>query len=182
MQAIDCLFIGIAALLVAVSRHSLLRPQTHGFHRLFGFMAIVAMAWLTLPGWERSQDWRITLSSLCLFVSLYLVGHGLLCLLWYGGRSQRRRDRANFAFENTDRLVESGLYRYIRHPMYGSLILLLWGFYLKAPDWPGSLLGLAGTLMLIQAARVEERENVRAFGRAYRDYIRRTWMFLPFVF
>lgn len=182
MQGIDWAFIVTGACLVLVSRRSLLRPATHGFYRLLGFLAITAMAWLTLPAWSRQQGgWWAGLSSACLFASLYLVVHGLFCLLWYGGRSASRQERANFAFENTGRLVQVGLYRYIRHPMYGSLILLLWGFYCKAPQVPTSLLALAGTLVLVQAARVEERENVRAFGRAYRDYIRRTWMFAPFL-
>jgi protein-S-isoprenylcysteine O-methyltransferase Ste14 len=182
MQGTDWAFIASLVILTAVSWRSLGRPMTHGFYRLLGFLAIAAMAWLTYPGWGQGGDgWMAGVSSACLFGSLYLVLHGMFCLVWYGGASAERKDAANFAFENTGRLVDVGLYRYIRHPMYASLILLLWGFYCKSPQLHGTLLALAGTLVLVRAARVEERENIQVFGRAYRDYIERTWMFAPFL-
>ena len=40
----------------------------------------------------------------------------------------------------------------------------------------------ATALALFKAARVEEWENLRTFGRAYRAYIRRTRMFIPYLF
>jgi protein-S-isoprenylcysteine O-methyltransferase Ste14 len=66
--------------------------------------------------------------------------------------------------------------------MYSSLLLLLWGFYLKSPGALTTLLVIAGTLALFKAARVEEAENLRTFGQAYRAYIRRTRMFIPYLF
>jgi protein-S-isoprenylcysteine O-methyltransferase Ste14 len=65
--------------------------------------------------------------------------------------------------------------------MYSSLLLLAWGIFLKAPSWPGVGLAGAATLLLWRTARVEEAENLRYFGPAYRDYMRRNWMFLPFL-
>ncbi|MCK7540462.1 MAG: hypothetical protein MZV63_61010 [Marinilabiliales bacterium] len=54
-----------------------------------------------------------------------------------------RVDEKLFRFEKTTELVTSGIYRYIRHPMYSSLLLLAWGIWLKQP--------LAATLPVVAA-------------------------------
>lgn len=173
--------LGVALLIV--SRHCLLRPSSHGFYRLWVFQSILGMLWLSLPHWSANPDSLLQrLSGAMLALSLYLLLHGLYLLLRRGGHSPARRDAANFRFENTARLVDSGLYRYIRHPMYGSLLFLLWGCYLKAPGLASSALVGLGSWALVRAARTEEGENIRVFGQAYRDYITRTRMFVPYLF
>ena len=66
--------------------------------------------------------------------------------------------------------------------MYSSLLFLAWGIFFKAPSWIGGLLALASTLSLVIAARMEEVENVHFFGDVYREYMKRTKMFIPFLF
>ncbi len=91
------------------------------------------------------------------------------------------------SFEATTRLVERGAYRFIRHPMYASLLLLAWGICFKVGairESPLQInLGLAAlaTLCLYLTARVEEGENLARFGEPYRAYMRRTRRFIPFI-
>ena len=86
------------------------------------------------------------------------------------------------AFEKTTALVTVGIYRYIRHPLYSSLLFLAWGIFFKDPSWPGGLLAVVATLFLVATARVEEAENVRFFGEEYKEYMKQTKMFIPFLF
>ena len=44
-----------------------------------------------------------------------------------------RVDEKLFKFEKTTELVTSGIFKYIRHPLYSSLIFLTWGIYFKHP-------------------------------------------------
>jgi protein-S-isoprenylcysteine O-methyltransferase Ste14 len=37
------------------------------------------------------------------------------------------------------------------------------------------------SVFLVLTARVEERENLRYFGEAYREYMQHSRMFIPFV-
>jgi len=83
--------------------------------------------------------------------------------------------------EKTSKLVTVGLYRYIRHPMYSSLLFLGWGMYFKSPSWLDLVLVLLCTFFLIATARMEESENIKFFGSEYVDYMKRTRMFIPFV-
>jgi protein-S-isoprenylcysteine O-methyltransferase Ste14 len=66
--------------------------------------------------------------------------------------------------------------------MYSSLLFLAWGIFFKAPHWPGGLLALAATLFLVFTARADEAEDIRFFGQAYLDYMKRTKRFVPFLF
>jgi protein-S-isoprenylcysteine O-methyltransferase Ste14 len=92
-------------------------------------------------------------------------------------------DSANLAFENTTKLVRVGAYRWIRHPLYASLLALTWSAWLKNPLEAGSFALTAGvTGFLLATATVEERENSKRFGAAYADYQQHTWRFIPFVF
>ena len=75
--------------------------------------------------------------------------------------------------------VESGLYRYIRHPQYLALAIVGLGASLY---WSRFIVVIAFVSMLcvyVFLARVEERICLDKFGESYREYTRRTGMFLP---
>jgi protein-S-isoprenylcysteine O-methyltransferase Ste14 len=98
-----------------------------------------------------------------------------------GGSKVRADAPENFAFENTVNLVTGGIYRYIRHPMYSSLMLLAWGAFFKHFSWPGLAVVAVTTMFLVVAGYIEEQENLAFFGPAYLDYRKTTKMFLPFL-
>jgi protein-S-isoprenylcysteine O-methyltransferase Ste14 len=83
--------------------------------------------------------------------------------------------------EETGTLVESGAYRYIRHPLYASLLLFGWGVFFKGLDWFSGVIAFAATGSWIATARCEERFNATRFGEGYEDYMKRTKMFIPFL-
>lgn len=173
-------FLVVATLLAYVSRRSLRSPRHHGFHRYLAWLAILALLLLNIGHWfEDRYAPRQLLSWLLLAVSLWLVAHGALMLKRHGRPKSTHSDPALFDFEKTTVLVEAGVFRRIRHPLYASLILLAWGISLKNPSWPGALLALAATFFVAMTAIVEEAECLRKFGQPYSDYRKRTRMFIP---
>jgi protein-S-isoprenylcysteine O-methyltransferase Ste14 len=84
--------------------------------------------------------------------------------------------------ENTTQLVSIGIYKYIRHPLYSSLLLLAWGVFLKHVSLPSCVLVSAATIFLLATAMVEEKENLEKFGVEYESYMKITSMFIPFLF
>jgi protein-S-isoprenylcysteine O-methyltransferase Ste14 len=84
-------------------------------------------------------------------------------------------------FENTSTLVKEGIYRYIRHPLYGSLVLLGLGAFLKNVTLITAALVLVNTAALVMTARVEEGEMIRRFGDDYTQYMKETKMFIPYL-
>jgi protein-S-isoprenylcysteine O-methyltransferase Ste14 len=79
------------------------------------------------------------------------------------------------------RLVTGGPYRWIRHPMYASLLLGLGALVVAAPrPWRIVLLAALLVVLLVKAAR--EEECLRAAFAGYADYAARTWRLVPFVY
>jgi protein-S-isoprenylcysteine O-methyltransferase Ste14 len=177
------IFVLASAGLICVSHASLHQPRAHGFWRFWAWEAIAALVVLNAPVWFRDPlAWHQLVSWLLLILSLVPLALGLRQLRRARHAKQERPEAGLLEFEKTAELVTTGVYRYIRHPMYSSLLLLAWGVFCKAPSWPGITLVAIATACLIATARAEERENCRFFGPAYAAYMRQTWMFIPFLF
>ena len=176
-------FLVVTAGLAYVSRASLLVPRSHGFYRFFAWEAILALMLLNADAWFRDPfSWHQIISWCLLLVSLFLVLHGVHLLRQIGEPDKQRDDASLVGFEKTTTLVTVGAYLYIRHPLYSSLLFLAWGVFFKVPAWIGVLLASAATLFLVATARVEESENLRFFGPAYKAYRKQTKMFIPYLF
>jgi protein-S-isoprenylcysteine O-methyltransferase Ste14 len=169
--------------IIWVSRGSLRSRDAHGFYRFFAFEAILGLIVLNAAVWFRDPFSPRQLGSWALLLaSLLLAVHGFYLLRQVGKPDHSIEDPTRLGVEKTTHLVRSGAYRYIRHPLYASLLALAWGAFLKAPSWFAALLAVVATGAAYLTARVEERENVRNFGAEYAEYMRETRMFIPFVF
>lgn len=168
--------------IIYISRRSLLAPRSHGFYRFFAWEMIAALFFLNVNAWFRDPfSWNQIISWSLLFISLIPLGFGVHALKTRGKPVEQREDEPQLlAFEKTSELVTSGIFRYIRHPLYSSLFFLTWGAFCKAPSALGVFLAIAATLFLLATAKADEAECIRFFGSAYRDYMRRTSMFVPF--
>jgi protein-S-isoprenylcysteine O-methyltransferase Ste14 len=165
-------FIFGSLLIVAISWPSLWNPSSHGFYRFFAFEAILGLVLINAAAWFQDSFSPLHLLSwISLLGSVILAAQGFWSLV--------RAGKPSGYFENTTKLVTSGPYRSIRHPLYGSLLLLAWGAYLKDLSSLSTILVLLATGMLIATARVEEKENLKKFGEAYAQYTHQTKMFLP---
>ena len=183
MTTLQLVIFGLASAgIVYVSRASLRQPGSHGFYRFWAWEAILALAVMNAPVWFREPfGWHQIISWLLLILCLIPLVLGLQLLRQARRARAERADAALLDFEKTAELVTTGIYGYIRHPMYSSLLLLAWGVFFKAPSWPGLALAAAATGSLVATAKAEERENVRFFGPSYESYMKRTKMFIPFV-
>jgi protein-S-isoprenylcysteine O-methyltransferase Ste14 len=74
-------------------------------------------------------------------------------------------------------LVVTGLYRYVRHPLYTLSFIVLW--LMPVMTWNLLALNLGVTAYFIIGSRYEEDKLIGEFGPAYIEYRRRTPAFLP---
>lgn len=146
-----------------------------GLSGLFGLGIVVTylfdprlMAWsaLPLPDWLR-------------WVGLVSGAAGLV-LLWRVHQALRENFSSVLHVRDEHKLVTSGPYRRVRHPMYTAFYLLVSSFFLLSANWLIGLLWVVG-LTLIIAPRVsrEEAAMTEEFGDLYREYMGRTGRFLP---
>jgi protein-S-isoprenylcysteine O-methyltransferase Ste14 len=167
-----------------VSRRSLLKPRSHGFYRFFAWECILALALVNFPLWEADPlaPHQIASWSL-LLISPVLAMHSVRLLRRLGNPGAQRTDAELLSFERTSRLVTTGAYHYIRHPMYAALLLLAWGVFLKDTSSVASMALAAGaSVMLVLTALRDEAECRRYFGVAYAEYMNKTSRrFIPFL-
>jgi len=160
---------------VAFSWRWLGNPRHHGFYRFFAFEALGGLLLSQTGKWFADPfSFRQILSWVLLICSLVLAVHGFRILRVHG--------RPKGGFEQTTALVAEGAFRYVRHPMYGSLLLLAFGALLKSISWLGAGLAVVTTLCLVLTALAEEQENLARFGPSYAAYRARTRMFIPWLF
>jgi len=176
-------FIG-TLVLAYISRASLRSARSHGFYRFFAWECILLLFLLNVEMWFVDPfSWHQLIAWGFLFGSLLPLIFGVRALRTRGKPAENRAgDPSLLAFEKTTELVTTGIYGYIRHPLYSSLLLLAWGIFFKAPSLPGIMTVLVATAFLVATARADEAECIQFFGNEYQQYMQKTKRFIPFLF
>lgn len=177
-------FVLFSIVIIYISRASLRAPRSHGFYRFFAWEFILALFLLNVTVWfDEPFSWHQLISWFLLCVSFIPLIFGVRSLTTKGKPvASREAEPQLLAFEKTSELVTSGIYQYIRHPLYSSLLFLTWGIFFKSLSWLGVLFACAATLFLIATALADETECMRFFGQPYQEYMRRSKRFVPFLF
>jgi protein-S-isoprenylcysteine O-methyltransferase len=114
--------------------------------------------------------------ALCLFV-------GGLALRWYAIYYLGRFFTVDVAIATDHQVIDSGPYRYLRHPSYTGALLALLGFAITLGQLPAVLVVmLPTTLAFLKRIAVEEAALVAALGERYRRYCAHTRRLVPFVY
>jgi protein-S-isoprenylcysteine O-methyltransferase Ste14 len=176
------LFIALSIPVIYFSRRSLFDIKSHGFPRFFAWECILM---LLLANWQFwfADPLSITqiISWLLLLISLYMLIAGAFRLLKSGKPSGEREDDILYNFEKTTDLVTTGIYKYIRHPLYSSLFFLAWGIYFKHPTALMTLPSVLASVLLYMTCLRDEKECIAYFGDRYREYMKVSKRFIPFI-
>jgi protein-S-isoprenylcysteine O-methyltransferase Ste14 len=147
----------------------------HGIARFFSFESITILLIMNLKLWFKDPfTWHQVISWILLIGSVYPGIAGFFLL--------RNRGKSEKSFENTTVLIKSGIYKFIRHPLYCSLLLLGTGIMFKNPGIAQVILGCVNLVAIYITARIEEKEMFTRFGESYNQYMGETKMFIPFIF
>ena len=163
----------------SVKRHLPFGP----WHRLayigFAVVHLAAIWWLVQSLLADAPPLGLSATLGWMGNALTIAGLGIIAVALLGydrgrflGTSQvRRPDEAE-----DERLRIDGLHRYVRHPLYSGLFLILWGhaqteFALATAIW--------ASIYLVIGTVFEERRLIARYGEAYRDYRARTPAYVP---
>ena len=181
MADVIILFAGFLVLAI-ISRHTIRSLRSRGLYRLAAWMGIWALFVLNWRYWFRNPfSVNQLISWGFLIISIILLVMSLSTLNRAGKPDQTRADDTLLGLEKTTKLVTSGIYHYIRHPMYSSLLFLGLGIFFKAPALWGFVLLILVIISLVLTANAEEAEDIQYFGDTYRDYMKRTRKFIPYL-
>lgn len=176
-------FLILSIPLILLSWKSLKRKRSHGFYRFFSWEAILVLFIFKVEFWFYNPlSINQIFSWILLFSSVWFVLAGIITLKKKGKQQNIRQDENLYAFEKTSELVTEGIYKYIRHPLYSSLLILTWGIYLKQPDLILIFVAAFASVLLYLTARADENECISYFGKSYQKYMKKTKRFIPFMF
>ncbi|MEE4115897.1 MAG: methyltransferase [Marinilabiliaceae bacterium] len=177
------LFLVLSIPVIVISLRTLTSINSHGFYRFFSWEFIIFLFAVNYKYWfSRPFSINQIVSWIFLMISLYLVIAGIMQMKKAGKAAGRRQDRELYNFEKTDKLVTSGIFKYIRHPLYSSLLFLTWGIFLKNPLCLLLIPAALSTAFLILTALADEKECKEYFGLDYGNYMKNTTRFIPYLF
>ena len=112
------------------------------------------------------------------------LGLAILCvpLIWWVFSSIGKNISETVLIKDEHELVTSGPYNWVRHPLYGTALLLLFSISLVLGSWIIVGYTLAGILAFrLLVIPAEEKQLLNAFGEEYECYQSRTGALLPWI-
>ena len=178
----------IVAMYIAVVLNFLLNKKPRAFNERRSLVAtgVMAAIFLLIYFTIRFRWGALPLQSTPFF--LCIRSFGLLLMLGgtafnLYGRLHLKSNWANHVRIYQDHsLITDGPYRWVRHPLYASII---WMFYGASIAYLSPLAALENALIFVPAmiyrARQEEDALQSAFGDAYTGYMQKTGRFFPLL-
>ena len=113
---------------------------------------------------------------------------GVGCIVFGGGlrywaiRTLGKFFTASVAVVSSQKIIDRGPYRYLRHPSYTGGVLTVAGTPLVLQNTYTLYLTLI-LILIVYAFRIraEEKLMIKTFGEHYRSYQKHTWQLIPYI-
>lgn len=181
LLAILVLFFPLSEVALSISRrargvHS--STDDRGSLRLLWIVIVVSVG--CAAAFSEYEPMRIHASHrLVQAIALALLAGGL-ALRWTSVMFLGRYFTVNVTVLQDHRVVDSGPYRYVRHPSYSGLLLAFLGLGLFFNNWLSLVIVVVPvTIALVYRIRVEEAALGAAMGAEYAAYCARTKRLVP---
>ncbi|UPT85151.1 isoprenylcysteine carboxylmethyltransferase family protein [Bradyrhizobium barranii subsp. apii] len=167
--------------LLAERLRPVLQKDQPAADKAFMIVFVIAMlAWLATMGLDRrtqSSDMPVALQAL----GLVLFVLSTLFILWVFRENSFAAPVVKLRAERAQRVVSTGPYAHVRHPMYSGMILFFAGVPLLLGSWWG--LAIAPVIVVLFAVRIGiEERTLREGLPGYSDYMTRVrYRLLPGV-
>lgn len=156
------------------------------FYNLLSIAFMVAIAWVmyteevvflfAAPAWVS----YVAIALMALGGVGMVVALAQFDMLSFMGLSQLGIGKFDVAANTT--LYRTGLFAYVRHPLYFAMMIVVAGAFLWHPTPMFLASGIAIYLYIYVGAVFEERTLVMLYKEQYRDYQKQVKMLIPFVF
>lgn len=176
------IFVILSIPIIIVSWRTLFNIKSHGFFRFFSWESII---WLFATNYKYWFDDPFSINQIFSWIFLiasgYLVTVGVILMKKVGKQGNNRNEKTLYQFEKTTELIEQGIFKYIRHPLYSSLLFLTWGIFLKNFSIELLFVSMLSTVFLYLTAIFDEKECIDFFGDKYIEYMKKSKRFIPYI-
>ncbi len=106
-----------------------------------------------------------------------------LALRWYAIIHLGRFFTVNVAIASDNSVIDTGPYKYVRHPSYTGALMAFLGLGLCLANWLSLACAIVPTVgAFLWRIRIEEAALLNGLGDKYRDYMRHTQRLIPGIF
>jgi protein-S-isoprenylcysteine O-methyltransferase Ste14 len=120
------------------------------------------------------------LSTPLSLLSIFLITLAIANALWSIFTMHIGNFRLQPIPKDEAKLITTGPYRFMRHPMYGSVLIGMLGIAISMDTWFGYTVWTVLFVDLLIKLRFEEKLLLERFSE-YKEYIKRTKKLLPFL-
>lgn len=115
------------------------------------------------------------------WISVMIIVAGLALSIW-ARRVLGGNWSGSITLKEGHELVTEGPYRWVRHPIYSGVLLMIFGTGFASGRIQGLVAFAIALISLCLKSRVEERWMQSEFSNYYDDYKRDSWALIPLVF
>jgi protein-S-isoprenylcysteine O-methyltransferase Ste14 len=173
---------GISEVCLALTRRSGQSTASRDRHSLLILWSVISVSvWLSLGcvGWFPNAAIPYRRDFYLIGLVFFLCG---IILRWHSIWYLGRYFTVDVAIAAEQHVVNTGPYRFIRHPSYTGALLAFLGFGLCLGNWMSILCVLPIVAAFLWRIHVEERALSEGLGEDYRAYMRRTKRLVPFLY
>ena len=115
------------------------------------------------------------------WLGLFLYGLGLALMSW-SRAALGRMYSGEVTIQKSHQLIKTGLYRYIRHPIYLGMLCSALGLSFLFRSWIGLAVMIPIVGGLLFRIRDEEAVLHKEFGSEWETYCQQSWRFIPYLY
>jgi len=134
-----------------------------------------------LPFADRRSIGVMMAGQVVRWLGLFLYGLGLALMSW-ARAALGRMYSGEVTIQKSHQLIKTGLYRYIRHPIYLGMLCSALGLSFLFRSWIGLavMIPIVGGLLF----RIKDEEAIlhKEFGRAWEVYCTQSWRLIPYLY
>jgi protein-S-isoprenylcysteine O-methyltransferase Ste14 len=126
-----------------------------------------------------SPDAYLFAGNLVAGISVTVIG---LVFLYVAFRAFDGAEFLGIKAEEKPKLVQKGMYRHVRHPLYFATIILILGLFLLIPTEKMGLVLVISYSYIQIGYRLEESKLIAVFGPEYTTYQKRVKALIPYLY
>lgn len=151
-------------------------PKLFAYYRIaYNLIAILGLSILLVHSLPKASQ------ALNIYLGIILSVTGFILII-LAFRAFNLREFLGLVAEKQTKLVVSGMYRYVRHPLYFGTIIFIAGLYLLFPSSHMLTILIISYAYIWIGSRLEEQKLREQYGESYRTYSQQVKSLIPYVY
>jgi protein-S-isoprenylcysteine O-methyltransferase Ste14 len=150
--------------------------------RNYNFISlIIAISCAAIFSWIPLFQFNRRGTSIVFWIGILIICLGLFLRYW-SIHLLGKYFSTTVELEDSQKIIQKGPYKWIRHPSYSGIILFCIGYGLAVQNWLSLIIAISlPTIALLYRIKIEEETLVKGIGTEYEVYQKKTKKLIPGV-